>query len=132
MPIPRGVARVNRVVTNRITGLFAGHVPGFGVIVHQGRRSGRQYRTPVNVFAAPGGYLIALTYGTDSDWVRNVLAGNGCVLEVRGRRVRLVDPRIVHDESRRGVPPVVRTILRLLGVTDFLRLTTGSTGPDHD
>jgi deazaflavin-dependent oxidoreductase (nitroreductase family) len=123
---------VNRVVTNRITGLFAGHVPGFGVIVHQGRRSGRQYRTPVNVFAAPGGYLIALTYGTDSDWVRNVLAGNGCVLEVRGRRVRLVDPRIVHDESRRGVPPVVRTILRLLGVTDFLRLTTGSTGPDHD
>ena len=123
---------MNRVVTNRITGLFAGHVPGFGVIVHQGRRSGRQYRTPVNVFAAPGGYLIALTYGTDSDWVRNVLAGNGCVLEVRGRRVRLVDPRIVHDESRRGVPPVVRTILRLLGVTDFLRLTTGSTGPDHD
>jgi deazaflavin-dependent oxidoreductase (nitroreductase family) len=122
---------VNRVVTNRITGLFAGHVPGFGVIVHQGRRSGRQYRTPVNVFGVPGGYLVALTYGTGSDWVKNVLAGNACVLEVRGRRVRLVDPRIVHDESRRGVPPVVRTILGLLGVSDFLRLTSGSTGPDR-
>jgi deazaflavin-dependent oxidoreductase (nitroreductase family) len=114
---------VNRAVTNRITGLFAGHVPGFGVILHQGRRSGRQYRTPVNVFREPGGYLVALTYGTDSDWVKNVVARNGCVLEVRGRRVPLVGPRIVHDESRRGVPPIVRTILGLLGVTDFLHLT---------
>jgi deazaflavin-dependent oxidoreductase (nitroreductase family) len=132
VPIPRGVARMNRVVTNRITGLFAGRAPGFGVIVHQGRRSGREYRTPVNVFAEPGGYLVALTYGPDSDWVKNVLAGNGCDLEVRGRRVRLVDPRIVHDESRRGVPPVVRTTLGLLGVTDFLHLTTESIVPDRD
>jgi len=120
------------VVTNRITGLFAGHVPGFGVIVHQGRRSGRQYRTPVNVFGVPGGYLVALTYGPNSDWVKNVVAGNGCLLEVRGRRVRLADPRIVHDESRRDVPPIVRTILGLLAVTDFLRLTTESTEPDRD
>jgi deazaflavin-dependent oxidoreductase (nitroreductase family) len=120
------------VVTNRITGLFAGHAPGFGMIVHQGRRSGRQYRTPVNVFGMPGGYLVALTYGPDSDWVKNVVARNGCVLEVRGRQVRLVDPKIVHDESRQGVPPIVGTILGLLGVTDFLRLTTESTGPDRD
>jgi deazaflavin-dependent oxidoreductase (nitroreductase family) len=123
---------MNRVVTNRITGLFAGRAPGFGVIVHQGRRSGRQYRTPVNVFGEPGGYLVALTYGPDSDWVKNVLAGNGCVLEARGRRVRLVDPRIVHDESRQGVPPVIRTTLRLVGVNDFLHLTTASTVPDPD
>jgi deazaflavin-dependent oxidoreductase (nitroreductase family) len=132
VPIPRVVAQVNRVVTNRITGLFAGHVTGFGVIVHQGRRSGRQYRTPVNVFSVPGGYLVALTYGPNSDWVKNVVAGNGCVLEVRGRRVRLINPRIVHDESRRDVPPIVRTVLGLLAVTDFLRLTTESTGPEHD
>ena len=129
MPIPRVVARVNRVVTNRVTGLFAGHVPGFGVIVHQGRRSGRQYRTPVNVFGVPGGYLVALTYGADSDWVKNVVAANRCILEVRGRRVRLTNPRIVRDESRRDVPPIVRTILGLLGVTEFLRLTTDSHAP---
>jgi deazaflavin-dependent oxidoreductase (nitroreductase family) len=132
VPIPRVIAQVNRVVTNRITGLFAGRVPGFGVIVHQGRRSGRQYRTPVNVFGVPGGYLVALTYGANSDWVKNVMAGNGCVLEVRGRRVRLVDPRIIHDESRRDVPPIVRTVLGRLAVTDFLHLTTESTGLDHD
>ncbi len=123
---------MNRMVTNRITGLFAGHAPGFGVIVHQGRRSGRRYRTPVNVFGVPDGYLVALTYGADSDWVKNVVAGNGCLLEVRGRRVRLIDPRIVHDESRRDVPPVVRTVLGLIRVTDFLRLTTAPTGHHRD
>ena len=123
---------MNRVVTNRITARFAGHVSGFGVIEHQGRRSGRQYRTPVNVFGVPGGYLVALTYGRDSDWVKNVLAGNGGILQVRGRRIRVVDPRIVHDESRRDVPPVVRSVLGLAGVTDFLRLTTESPVPDRD
>lgn len=122
---------MNRVVTNRVTGLFAGHAAGFGVIVHQGRRSSRQYRTPVNVFRMPGGYLVALTYGADSDWVKNVAAANGCVLETRGRQVRLVDPRIVHDESRRGVPAVIRTVLGLASVNDFLQLTTESTGTDR-
>src|SRR5262249_57427754 len=120
--IPRIVARANGVVTNLITGLYAGHALGFGVIVHRVRRSGRLYRTPVNVFGVPGGYLVALTYGPDSDWVKNVVAGNGCDLQIRGHRVHLVDPRIIHDESRRGVPPIVRSVLGLLGVTDFLRL----------
>lgn len=124
MPIPRTIARVNRVATNRLTGLFAGRVPGFGVILHRGRRSGRQYRTPVNVFVVPGGYLVALTYGPHSDWVKNVLADDGCVLQTRGHRVRLIDPRIIHDESRREVPTPVRLVLGVLAVTDFLRLTT--------
>jgi deazaflavin-dependent oxidoreductase (nitroreductase family) len=132
MPIPKIVGRLNRVVTNRVTGLFAGRVPGFGLIVHQGRRSGRQYRTPVNVFRVPRGYLVALTYGPDSDWVKNVLAAKGCILEVRGHRVRLVDARIVHDESRREVPPIVRVILGILAVTDFLHLACESTEPEHD
>lgn len=131
MPIPRIVARVNRVVTNRVTLLFAGWMPGFGVVVHQGRRSGRRYRTPVNVFRLPDGYVVALTYGPDTDWVKNVVAGNGCVLEVRRRRVRLVDPRTVHDENRRDIPPIIRQILGLLHVTAFLYLANESYQPEQ-
>ena len=130
MPIPKIVARVNRVLTNRVTVLFAGSLPGFGVILHQGRRSGRSYRTPVHVFRLPGGYVVALTYGPDADWVKNVVADNGCVLQTRRRRVRLVDPRMVHDEARRDMPPVIRQILSLLGVTDFLHLAIESDDPD--
>jgi deazaflavin-dependent oxidoreductase (nitroreductase family) len=123
MVIPKRVARVNRVVTNRVAGHVAGWLPGFGIVQHRGRRSGRPYRTPINVFRVSDGYVAALTYGTDTDWVKNVLAAGGCELEVRRRRVRLTDPRVVHDETRHDMPLGVRQLLAVLGVTDFLYLT---------
>jgi deazaflavin-dependent oxidoreductase (nitroreductase family) len=116
------MAWFNRHVTNRITRPLARLLPGFGVVQHAGRRSGRHYRTPVNVFRAGASYAIALTYGVESDWVQNVLAVGGCDLVTRGHRHRLTAPAIVHDESRRLVPPPVRPVLRLLRVADFLRL----------
>ena len=128
MPAPRWMARVNRRFTNRVTGTFSPVLPGFGVVLHEGRRSGRRYRTPVNVFRSHGLYVVALTYGADSDWVRNVLAHGGCELLTRGRRIRCGNPRLVRDESRRGVPPPVRIPLRALRVTDFLQLDV-DTGP---
>jgi deazaflavin-dependent oxidoreductase (nitroreductase family) len=118
------MAAFNRRVTNRVTGPLAPHLPGFGVIVHTGRRSGRRYRTPVNVFRVPGGYVVALTYGPDAEWVRNVIAAGGCELETRGRHEHLTHPELFHDEKRSHVPPPVRAILRRLGAADFLRLTT--------
>jgi deazaflavin-dependent oxidoreductase (nitroreductase family) len=124
MPLPRTLARLNKVGLNRITRRIAPWLPGFGVVIHRGRRSGRVYETPVNVFQAPDGYMFALTYGPDSDWVKNVLAAGRCELRTRGRTVRLVSPRLVHDEHQRGVRPLERQVLRLLGVTDFLYLET--------
>lgn len=129
--MPKRVARINRVATNRVTGLFAGWMPGFGVVRHRGRRSGRWYRTPVNAFRVPSGYVVALVYGEDSDWVRNVLAAGGCELDVGGRRVSAVDPRVVHDQTRRDAPPVFRLALRLLGVADFVYLTTAPPAPEQ-
>ena len=124
MAIPRTVGRWNKVGLNRVTGRIAPWLPGFGVVVHRGRRSGRTYRTPVNVFPTQDGYRFALTYGADTDWVKNVLAAGGCQLETRGRVVRLVAPRLDHDERRRGIRPFERQVLRLLGVADFLTLET--------
>ncbi len=77
------------------------------------------------MFPATEGYLVALTYGVESDWVKNVMAAGGCELESRGRREQLDSPRIVHDQSRRDVPFAVRPILGLIGVSDFLALRTG-------
>jgi deazaflavin-dependent oxidoreductase (nitroreductase family) len=124
MPIPRTVGRWNKVGLNRVTMRIAPWLPGFGVVEHRGRRSGRRYRTPVNVFPTKDGYLFALTYGPDSDWVRNVLAAGGCELRTRGRTVRLVAPRLYHDERRQGIRPLERQLLRLLDVADFLVLRT--------
>ncbi|WP_222869956.1 nitroreductase family deazaflavin-dependent oxidoreductase [Actinomadura decatromicini] len=102
---------------------FAARLPGFGIVLHKGRRTGRVYRTPINVFRVPGGYVAALTYGPESDWVRNVVAAGGCDLVTRGERIHLTDPRIVHDETRRAAPAAVRPILGAIGVNDFLRLS---------
>jgi deazaflavin-dependent oxidoreductase (nitroreductase family) len=123
MPLPRCVARFNRRVTNRLIGPLAPVLPHFAVVVHTGRRTHQSYRTPVNVFRRPGGYVIALTYGPNADWVRNVLASGGCELETGGRRLRLTRPRLIHDEQRRAVPAPLRLIGGLGNVSDFLDLS---------
>lgn len=102
--------------------LVAPRLPGLGLVVHVGRRSGREYRTPVNVFPKQDRYTIALTYGRQTDWARNVLAAGGCRVVYRGRTVRLTNPRIVHDETRSDIRPVERVILGWLRVSDFLVL----------
>lgn len=127
MPLPDGLARFNRVVTNRITRLVAGHVPGFGIVIHEGRRSRQEYRTPVNLFRRDGGFEIALTYGPDSDWVKNVLAAGGAEVKYRGQIHRLTNPRMVQNPRDTAVPSTVRLILRFLKVDRFLLLD--STAP---
>ena len=127
MPIPRIVRQWNKAGLNRVTRHIATWMPGLGVVVHRGRRSGRLYQTPVSVFAAEDGYVLALTYGPDTDWVKNVLAAGGCELRTRGDTIELVSPRLFHDETRRGIRPFERQVLRVLSVADFLSLKPAST-----
>src|ERR1700751_2776291 len=111
----RWLAEINIAVTNRITGLFAGWLPGFGILAHVGRKSGKVYRTPVNVFRASNGFIIALTYSSQSEWVKNVLAAGGCELKTRGKKYQLSAPRVVRDATRRRFPFPVRLVLRIVG-----------------
>ena len=59
MPIPQVVGQLNKVGLNRVTKRVAPWMPGLGVVVHRGRRSGKMYETPVNVFGTPDGYVLA-------------------------------------------------------------------------
>jgi len=122
MPLPRAITRFNRSFLNRLLAPAARYLPAFGVIVHRGRKSGRVYRTPVNIFKRPDGYVIALTYGV-GDWVRNVLAAGECTLESRGRSYHMTRPRLVHDEQRRAVPAILRFVGAIGNVSDFVYLT---------
>lgn len=122
MPLPKGLARFNRVATNRVSRPLAGRIRGFGVVIHKGRRSGREYRTPVNVFRRDGGFELALTYGPDADWVKNVVAAGGTDLKYRGRIYSLTNPRMVQKPREAAIPAPVRLILSLLGVDTFLLL----------
>jgi deazaflavin-dependent oxidoreductase (nitroreductase family) len=131
MALPRWLGRFNLVVTNRISGLVAGWLPLFGIVEHVGRRSGEVRRTPINVFRRrSGAYVVALTYGADTNWVRNVLAAGGCRLRTRGRWGTLVKPRRFRDPSRRSVPWFVRPVLWLIRVDWFLELRPVSVRED--
>jgi deazaflavin-dependent oxidoreductase (nitroreductase family) len=120
--IPKAVARFNTHVTNRVSRPLAARLPGFAVVTHVGRRSGRAYETPVNMFRDGERYVIALTYGADSEWVKNVMAAGGCDVRTHGTTMRLCEPRIFTDPDRRLVPAPVRLALRLLDVSDFMSL----------
>jgi deazaflavin-dependent oxidoreductase (nitroreductase family) len=122
MPLPPALAAFNKHVTNRITGPFAGVLPGFAVVTHVGRRSGRTYRTPVNMFRRGDDYVFVMTYGPAVDWVRNVDAAGAAEIRTRRRMVRLADPHHFTDRDRRCVPAPVRPILRLLGVDEFMSM----------
>jgi deazaflavin-dependent oxidoreductase (nitroreductase family) len=120
----RRVARFNRVVTNPILGRIARWLPGLGVIYHRGRTSGRSYHTPVNVFRRGNdGYIIALTYSSRADWVKNVLAAGECDLYTRGQRHHLVNPILYTDTVRSGIPQPIRAALAMTKVSEFLALT---------
>jgi deazaflavin-dependent oxidoreductase (nitroreductase family) len=122
--LPRWLARANRAGLNRGAKYVVPWVPPFALLIHRGRKSGRRYETPIMVFRHGREYLIALTYGGDhTDWVKNVVAAGGCELRLAGRAHAMTAPRVYADESRAGIRPVERQVLRLLGTTDFLSLT---------
>jgi deazaflavin-dependent oxidoreductase (nitroreductase family) len=118
----RWLAKINIAFTNRITSLFAGWFPGFGILTHVGRKSGKIYRTPVNVFRASNGFIIALTYSSQSEWVKNVLAAGGCELKTRGKTYQLSAPKVVRDPTRRRFPIPVRFVLRIVGADEYMEL----------
>jgi deazaflavin-dependent oxidoreductase (nitroreductase family) len=125
MTLPRWWARSNRVLLNPLVRRFAWWMPGLGVIVHRGRRSGREYLTPVIVLTGPDGYVVMLPYGTACDWVRNVEAAGTAGLHSRRRLVALV-PKLVHHRGHPALPRVVRGAAAAVGVHDYLELTPRS------
>ena len=123
MPLPRSVARFNRVVTNRLTRPLAKYLPAFGVIVHTGRKTHHEYHTPLNVFRGDDDhYVIALTYGPNVQWLKNLQASGTGELETLGQTWTVTEPRVFHDEHRAAMPQPVRFFLGLTGIYDFVEL----------
>ena len=109
-------------VVNPISRRFAGSLPWFGILTYRGRKSGKEYRTPMNVFRRGDSYVFALTYGSDVDWVRNIVAAGECWLRTRGRDIRLVGPELFVDPRQRLMPVLIRVFLRFNRVTEFMRM----------
>jgi deazaflavin-dependent oxidoreductase (nitroreductase family) len=58
--------------------------PIFAVAEHRGRKSGRQYVTPVAARRVDDGFVIALAFGAQVEWYRNLVAAEGGTIRWRG------------------------------------------------
>jgi deazaflavin-dependent oxidoreductase (nitroreductase family) len=134
VPLPGWLARFNRRVTNPALRQVAGRLPYFGVVVHRGRTTGRVYRSPVTAFPYRDGFLIALTYGREVDWVKNVIAQGGCQLILRRRAVDFTRLRVLSLQELQAIPfrGWIQGILQLLRVDEVLHLQLSHlpSGPD--
>jgi deazaflavin-dependent oxidoreductase (nitroreductase family) len=108
---------------NPVTKHFAGWLPGFALLIYRGRTTGRIYRTPINVFRRGDHYVFALTYSSNVQWVKNVIAADGCDIQTVGRRVRLVEPELLVDPAGSLVPlPVRYFLIHVARVSEYLRM----------
>lgn len=126
MPVPRWMARVNRRIFNPIE-LRRGKRP---VLVHVGRASGRMYHTPLDAHRVDGGFIFIVMYGSQSDWVRNVLDAGSARLRIGGDEYALVRPRIIGaGEARRLLPASTKPPPAFLTVTEYLQMDVGEARP---
>ena len=97
--------------------------PIFALILHRGRRSGRAYQTPVAARRVADGFLIALAFGAQVDWHRNLGAAGGGVIRWRGRDYEVSGPEMIDaDEALPAFDPVQRLFLRLAGIDGYIRV----------
>ena len=92
----------------------------FGVLHHVGRKSGKQYATPIGLACVRGGFVVALTYGADTDWSRNLRAAGHGTLVYHGRTYRVTDPRVIGERGRRAFPLFERIPLAVMRIDRYL------------
>ncbi|HXS84812.1 MAG TPA: nitroreductase family deazaflavin-dependent oxidoreductase [Mycobacterium sp.] len=114
MRVPRAVAKFHRRATNPVARSLTPWLPCLGTLEHTGRKSGKQYRTPLLVFRTHSGFVILIGYGLGSDWLKNVLAGGPTVLHKRGKAIPLTNPQIVEKaEAAPLITPAPRLFYRI-------------------
>ena len=64
-------------------------------IRHTGRRSGKQFATPVVADRVGDRFIVPLPYGTQVDWLRNVLIAGRASLTTKGTTFELTAPEII-------------------------------------
>lgn len=127
--------------------------PIFAVVEHRGRKTGRRYAAPVAARRVRGGFVIALAFGAQVGWHRNLLAAHGGTIRWRGQAYRVgapepIDPAVglaafpphsegaapdhrhrwLRERARRGLrhPNDVRCRCRARWTTTSARFAVGS------
>ena len=93
------------------------------VVEHTGRRSGKRYSTPSVADRVGDDIIIPLPYGTQVDWVRNVITSGEATIVSRGQTYRAVSPELI--DSAQALPQLPRDRRRTferVRIGHFLRM----------
>jgi hypothetical protein len=93
------------------------------VLLHSGRRSGKEYITPIVAVRENSSFVIPLPYGLQVDWFKNVMAAGSCELIYHGKMYHASKPEMI--SSNEGIEVFagwVQARLRRLNTEYLLRL----------
>lgn len=123
-PLLRAIRISNKYLLNPLMGAAAGKKNSYAsVIRHTGRRSGKQYSTPVGADRVQDGFLIPLGYGARVDWLQNMLAAGRATLSVDGEVHDVTRPEVI--DAGTALPllsPKRRRTFERLGIAQYLRV----------
>jgi len=122
-PVLNTVRRISRATKPMVLKTAGQAGTSTSVIRHVGRSSGQEYETPVSALTTDGGFLIALPYGRNTDWLKNVLASGSATVVDQGTTYTVDQPEIVPlSEAEPDLPPDTLRPLHLFRVEECLRI----------
>jgi deazaflavin-dependent oxidoreductase (nitroreductase family) len=123
-PLLRAIRLSNKYLLNPVIGALAGRKNSYAAVIrHTGRKSGREFSTPVGAERVPDGFIVPLGYGERVDWLRNVLAADRATLVVDGETHDVTDPHVIDAETALPLlSPKRRRSFERIGITRYLRV----------
>ncbi|QIS12302.1 nitroreductase family deazaflavin-dependent oxidoreductase [Nocardia arthritidis] len=123
-PLLRAIRIANKYLFNPVMGAFAGRKNSYAAVIrHTGRKSGKQYSTPVGADRVQDGFIIPLGYGTRVDWLQNVLAAGRATVSAEGETRDVTEPEVI--DAATALPMLSlkrRRTFERVGITQYLRV----------
>lgn len=123
-PLLRAVRTFNKYFLNSLMRPRAGRENSYAAAIrHTGRKSGKQYSTPVGAQRIPDGYIIPLAYGTQVDWLQNVFAAGRATLSADGETHDVTKPELI--DASTALPMLSskqRRTYERVGISQYLKV----------
>lgn len=122
-PFRKLIRTSNKYLLNPLMLRLAGKPNWYAsVIEHTGRRSGKAYRTPIVADRVGEHVIIPLPYGTQVDWVRNVLTAGQANVVSGGQSFHVVSPELISStQALPELPHDRRRTFERVSIGHFLR-----------
>ena len=114
--LARASAPIGRVLSHQSV------IPLWGVVHYRGRKTGRELSTPVQIRATDDAFVIALPWGSDTQWVKNVCAAGAATVTWGGSDHAVDSPEVLTLDQATAFSNWQRGILGVLRIREFLRL----------